>query len=324
MYTEAIAIVNIMNRLEFYASLNRNLNWLLTDMFSEIEERAVTLRLMIVQALNVSVPLSNSFGYTSSLNLLDTILPHQNYFFSDIPKQDPHRSNSQQRFMQQEIILQLPCKFWHLFSECVTSKKMSSFINSDQLEITSRFHAMFCLHQREYACHMEAESYKTKMLGQHNANLLLISWLSRHMIGISRDLGSRAFWCKSTILRRFTDPYLQCNISLARMGGLYAPVVLQYTLIKIRSLSSFVCLAMDVEGGNTNRHAAPRRNSFMMINDFVFLMNKMRLSTPVVFEMENSQLLQDTARQICILYGIIPYPVSFFVSTLLGILHGSI
>jgi hypothetical protein len=66
---------------------------------------------------------------------------------------------------------------------------------------------------------------------------------------------------------------------------------------------------MDVEGGNTNRHAAPRRNSFMMINDFVFLMNKMRLSTPVVFEMENSQLLQDTARQICILYGIIPYPV---------------
>ena len=47
----------------------------------------------------------------------------------------------------------------------------------------------------------------------------------------------------------------------------------------------------------------------MMINDFVLSMNKLRLSTPVVFEMENSQLLQDTARQICILCGIIPYPV---------------
>ena len=70
-------------------------------------------------------------------------------------------------------------------------------------------------------------------------------------------------------------------------------------------------------------------------------MNKLRLSIPVIFEMENSQLLQDTVRQICIIHEIIPYPVrgapcfvlpllisatqvSFFVSMLLGILHGSI
>lgn len=293
-YTGAVAVVNILKSLELYARTHRKLNWLFTDMFSEVEERAVTLRLSIVQVLNKPVPLSNSFGYTSSLNLLDTIFSHQNF---------PNVNNFQQRFLQQEIILQLPCKLWHLFSECATRKistsghYASSFTTSNRLEITSRFHAM-----------------------HYNASPLLISWLSRHMLGTSREFNARVFRCKSTFLQSLTDPYLLYNTANVRMGASYAPFTLKFVLIKIRSLVYPYCV--EASGiMSKNRHGVLRRSLNRMLDEILLSLNTSRLCTPVVFEMENNQLLQDMSRETCKVYGLVPYSVSLFVSLLLRILH---
>jgi len=316
-YTGAVAVVNILNSLELYARTHRKLNWLFTDMFSEVEERAVTLRLSIVQVLNKPVPLSNSFGYTSSLNLLDTIFSHQNF---------PNVNNFQERFLQQEIILQLPCKLWHLFSECATRKVStsghyaSSFTTSNRLEITSRFHAMFCLKHR--ACHYRvgAEPLKYNEFRHYNASPLLISWLSRHMLGTSREFNARVFRCKSTFLQSLIDPYLLYNTANARMGASYAPFTLKFVLIKIRSLVYPYCV--EASGiMSKNRHGVLRRSLNRMLDEILLSLNTSRLCTPVVFEMENNQLLQDMSRETCKVYGLVPYSVSLFVSLLLRILH---
>ena len=224
---EAIAIVNLSNGLKHHVHAYGESNWILADIFSEIRESTLALRLATARMLHRDVSLSESIGNTLKLRLLDTNLPSQNNCFVHV--------NTLQWTLQQEGYLLSPSmKSSWLMNRDIKKLGRNSIISGcgrpQWFETSCCFHAMFCISKLD----LTTPEPKADLFESQKSFFPLGSWLSRHAIGVSRAAELAIFRTNSTGLQSIIDACMQFGAPLTHIGGSFTPSLVEIVFVKTR------------------------------------------------------------------------------------------
>jgi len=260
-YTDAKTLLNT-------SFLVHKSNWIATDVSSEVEELAISLRIEAAQALKQPFDFLTSIDTLTKVNMLDLVCRGPG-------------SIIEQHFVQQETFLQ-----------SANCRPFSDISNDCHLccQTASRFYAMVCVSSSRMVKHQHGAEPSSPAC--FNAILLLRSWLYQRSFGISRDASSLVVTQSFSRIDFVPETYLRWATLLNRIGGSFPTVLLNSALTKVRALT--LRLQADLA------FKVPERRQYLtsVINKFILSSNHLRFCALHTIEMESHQFMEDACNEM--------------------------